>query len=346
MYSAICFLLEMCLPWVPAMLLISLILDPVIYYIPAAGISVPPVWFFGGCFFFTVFWVTGQFANPYFQPLFWQIFYYLVPVLVIGFLFFLQYHFQAALMLILFFIVLKTGIFLWTRRSFAPFPLSGKKLRQYRFTFRRLSLLAFCLTFLGPSVLVMTVYGLKSPSLQAQTRPSNSETNAFEQLVNENMDTLKQLEPQTWPQLSPQQRLDLSQTLANIETSYLGIPSLSVVSSKLEDSILGRYRNETILIDLSYLQEASPAELVDVVCHECRHAYQESVVNMLDWSDETVQTHAFYREARQWKEDFAYYVSGDTPAYYEQSVEQDARKYAAQAVLAYDRYIDLLSAGQ
>ena len=81
--------------------------------------------------------------------------------------------------------------------------------------------------------------------------------------------------------------------------------------------------------------------MLDTICHECRHAYQHYVVDMLDWSQDSVNSHYYYRSAQQWKLELNDYRDGQLnyDTYYQQSIEADARAYAERSVYVYMEFL-------
>ena len=146
-----------------------------------------------------------------------------------------------------------------------------------------------------------------------------------------------------WLQYSLQQRLNFLQRVVNTESAEMGIEPPRVMCTGLgcdEDSrTLGHYdeRTREIVVDISHLETGTCRDLLKTILHECRHAYQVSVVAMLDWTDETVLTHQFFEEARRWKACFddPDYPDAVFDAYYVREVEVDARAYAEECVEMY-----------
>lgn len=85
-----------------------------------------------------------------------------------------------------------------------------------------------------------------------------------------------------------------------------------------------------------------PAEYLNTLLHECRHAYQHDCVDSLDWNDPAVQTGIYYAQARKWRFEHANYISlsEGQDAYFSQTIESDARRYADEGVYVYQQYID------
>lgn len=148
-----------------------------------------------------------------------------------------------------------------------------------------------------------------------------------------------------WQTLGVQEKLDVLQKVIDSETLYMGIAPQRVAMRDLSDGqtgiVSGKYMagGNTLYIDDVHILEGDARECLDTMLHECRHAYQHSVVDLFDFSESTVATHLFFAQARQWRQEFAQNVASDPYAaysvYYEQSIETDARAYAAERAAQY-----------
>jgi hypothetical protein len=153
------------------------------------------------------------------------------------------------------------------------------------------------------------------------------------------LEELRKLEEDTWETLDRAERLDLLQTVANIEDTYLGLPhELSVTAGDLPESIAGQYddRTHSITLDDDYLMNRLAHEVLDTVCHEAYHAYQHRLCDAYDSLDSDFKGLLLFYRTEKYTVDFEHYYSGDDfDAYYSQQVEIDARNYAADAVEDY-----------
>lgn len=178
-------------------------------------------------------------------------------------------------------------------------------------------------------------FHLFQPSVEASTSlESNPHT------IANHMDTLLCLQEDLWQELSLPQRLDVLQTVANIEARYLGLPyPLSVGAANLEEGTLGSYKDQTgeILVSLDSLGYDPAAVLLNTVCHEAYHSYQHCLVSVLNSVPEEEQKLRLFRDARDYAEEFGAYQTAEDGflAYYDQECESDARDYAEDAVWDY-----------
>ena len=165
-----------------------------------------------------------------------------------------------------------------------------------------------------------------------------------EQTINNNIDSVLMLQEELWVDLSVPERLNILQTVANIERRYLGIPhELNVGVANLGEYTLGCYddRKHQIIVSLDSLINDPAEEVLNTVCHESYHAYQHCIVSVLENADEESKNLRLFRDARNYAEEFCDYKSGGNGFfdYYYQECEMDAREYAEEAVFDYYKRI-------
>lgn len=141
---------------------------------------------------------------------------------------------------------------------------------------------------------------------------------------------------ESWVSLSRGSRLGLLRKVAEREAAVLHLPAVPTVSpGDLPDVMLGNCRGYEITLNEELIEDDDSGwRLVNTTAHECRHAYQHAAVNgeLGDGaacpSNQTVEA---------WRLEFADYQCADGAngfeRYQEQEVEQDARRYARDAVL-------------
>ena len=72
-------------------------------------------------------------------------------------------------------------------------------------------------------------------------------------------------------------RIDVLQTVADIEAAYWGLPhKLTVITSRTAEHILGHYidQTHTITIDTNHLQQGNSSDILETLTHEAYHAYE------------------------------------------------------------------------
>lgn len=177
---------------------------------------------------------------------------------------------------------------------------------------------ACCLSVLLLALGASAVFGIAffSPSTAADDPPEHEEVT-----LEENIDVVSRLDEDTWVQLSSREKLDVLQTVANIEARYFGLPhALNVISGNLEHNILACYNDQMhlITIDLHHLEYDSARSVLKSLCHEARHAYQHRLCDVYDGAAETQKTLLLFRSVQCFRQEFSNYVEGsdDPTGYY------------------------------
>jgi len=219
-------------------------------------------------------------------------------------------------------------------------PIS-KYLRRKRVIRRRFFLIYLVIRkiFAGGAFLVLAIIFTKiyfgGGLLSSQVKPAEIYGEAY--TIAANRDTLDKLEDSVWNSLSTQEKLDVMQTVANIEGNYLGFNSkVEVRASKLDENVLGYYDNASsrIIIDIDSLQNDSSRDLVITVCHECFHKAEYMLVEVYENADEAYRDAYLLYEASIYAKEFRNYNNGEDNLedYASQLVEISARTYAEKAV--------------
>lgn len=186
--------------------------------------------------------------------------------------------------------------------------------------------LAVVLCFLGALVTVVGngLFGI--PVLTADTvEPAAAPTAE----VDENR--LVCLNEDLWARLDEQERLDVLGVVALNESVYLGTPDMPPIQGAyLGGYTVGQYdwNKGTITIDLQLLGQASAADCLDTVLHEMYHHYQRCLVDCYATMETEYRTLRAFRQVPEYMEELQHYES-DGMDYYDQSLEEDARDYAA-----------------
>lgn len=171
-----------------------------------------------------------------------------------------------------------------------------------------------------------------------------------EDTISGHIEELTQLQAEVWAELPMSERLDLLQTVANIERTYLGVPhELRLGAAELEEGVMGRYNSVTnqIVLSLEHLAEDDAGDILDTVLHECYHAYQHSLVELYGQSPERYRDLQLFSAAQDYAEEMRDYQDGeDFSAYYSQRMERDARVYAEAGVTDYGERIAAYLAGE
>lgn len=238
------------------------------------------------------------------------------------------------------------SMFLMTRK-FKNRKNKGKviKRRLHRCCVASQSIVAIALLVVMGTIGTQGIFGdnILNSSISATTNNQNAP-----QTIGNNIDTILLLQEEEWVNLTTQEKLDTLQTVANIESHYLGLPNeLNVGAANLGEYTLACYndRTHTISIDLNHLENDSVYDVLDSCCHEAYHSYQHRLVDAYNAADENSKGLRIYRPAAQYEQEFNNYVDGDYDfcSYYYQDCEEDARDYAEDAVCDYyDRIFEYL----
>lgn len=158
--------------------------------------------------------------------------------------------------------------------------------------------------------------------------------------IADNIDTVLLLQEDLWCRLTINKKLNVLQTIANIEANYLGLPhELNVCVEDLEEPKLGCYKENThmICLDLNHVQYDSAASVLDSLVHEAFHGYTECLIAAYESTDDEFKNLKIYDKTITYAEEYSNYTSGmdDIIGYYSQTCETDAREYAESAVKDY-----------
>lgn len=217
--------------------------------------------------------------------------------------------------------------------------------RLYKCMYAYLSVIAVGMGILLFSLACPLVIG--NSLFQSSVEPTNADTSR-EQTIANNMDMLLFLQEEKWTSLNVEQKLDVMQTVANIESYYLGLPNeLNVSAVNHESGILGSYADgtHTIYISLEHLEKDSAHDILNTCLHEAYHSFSHRLVDAYNSTDEDLKNLRIYKKAVSYLKEFNNYISGTQNfyAYHEQLCETDARKYAKDAVEDYyNRIYDYL----
>ena len=281
---------------------------------------------------------------------------------IVLFIYFMQYQFAIALLVVIFSVSLawistcgRRQLMYSYRRGHIPQILmddiiasSKEKRRPYTLfsvAIRRFMMIVPAVLLIVPSVVMIYNHGMDGIKHTGKNHAIIADSQE-KQLIT-NLSTLQLLEDSSWELLSDQdqENVDVLQVIADIETHYMEIVPVKAVNCHLENRTIGVYDHSQrqAQIDLGKHIGYESLEYVNTILHECRHAYQHDCVDSLDWSDTEVQTGIYFSEVRNWRYEHANYVSAseDRDVYYNQWIEKDARHYAEEGVYVYQQYIYL-----
>lgn len=311
-------------------------------YIPHLELNISKWWFLIISQIFIIFFFIFEPSKKYYPSHLMKLAGKLLPGEIVILVVFSQYHFAISATIITICVFLPLVLYLLLRIFVEKDLKRNKTIKKKCKKISVGTTIAFCVSLLLPTTisgayLLITDKPLVQPTVDAVSIVENSD-----QLINMNIDKIRMLQEDKWPTLNTEQKIDILQTVINVETSYLGINPLKISSRKLEEYTLGNYDvvTNSINIDYDYLSTSTANECLKTVCHETRHAYQDSVIENFDWDNKKSRTGLLYNEVVEWKasmardeDDLSY------NEYYYSSIEIDARSYAIKRVETYEHCI-------
>lgn len=192
------------------------------------------------------------------------------------------------------------------------------RLRLYRCFMRTSSVFAVGMLVI---MLPMFLHGAFGTALFKSNVHATAENMKQEQTISNNIETILKLQESEWIKLSTQEKLDVIQTVANIEAHYLGLSNeLNVGVANLPEYTLAAYSDptHTVYINLTHLENDRAQYVLDSCCHEAYHAYQHRLVDAYNSAPESTKSLRVYKKAALYVDEFNNYVDGyeDFCSYY------------------------------
>lgn len=285
----------------------------------------------------------------------------LFPAAICMLLFFAQYHFVAALSIV---VSLAVGALLialfrhklptllakrpyWEQLIKADMAYSKSIGRtfdtQLAVVLRRGIVVGFVTLMIVPTAYTWFKYGLNPIEYRASQALSHEEfendSGFFENFIEEN-----------WLTLTTEEKIDALQEISYLEAERLNIDDVYVHAEDIGDARISYHIRNTrdIFIDLTREVHQDPMECIHTILHECRHVYQNDCINSMNWASPQVQSGIYYEAVREWRYNLENYHSAadgnNYELYYWQAVEKDAREYADSAIGLYEsivlQYVD------
>ena len=174
-------------------------------------------------------------------------------------------------------------------------------------------------------------------SQKSSTLPENT--------IESNIETLALLQDDTWSSLSMTDRIDVLQTIADIEAAYWGLPhKLTVITSHTSENVLGHYidHTHTITIGTDLLQHGSSRDILETLTHEAYHAYEYRLADVYEDVPDDLKNLRLLNRAKVYSEELNNYTNSedDLIGYLFQIVEFDSEAYSMAAV---ERYYDAIN---
>lgn len=213
-----------------------------------------------------------------------------------------------------------------------------------RIVIKRVTAIAAAILLAAP---VIRILSLPKPDGAIERAETHMAVGVSGNRILDNIEFLNCFRDKNWYKLSSQKKLDAMQVIADIETAYLGIKPVSVISGELDsEKTAAQYEdwNRTIRVAVSTLEKDVDVDyLVEVVCHECRHAYQNHVIDN-GWDSVPERVREDPETVLKWQNNLANYIDidEDYQGYHMQPIEVDAYDYAWRESEVYYQYMDAL----
>lgn len=218
-----------------------------------------------------------------------------------------------------------------------------KRIRQKRMS--RCVYASTCILTACMSALMISIgwYRFFGTSLMAASVPPTATEERI--TMSDYQNTILKLQPEIWAQQTTKQRLDILQTICNIEVSYLGLPSPVTVEADLLPEILaGAYVDEIrlIRIDLNHLEQDPVDCVLQTLLHEVHHSYEYRLADVYQSSSSEAQQLLLFRAASQYAYESKHYIDVDDDyyGYSAQRLELDSDRYAEARSEEYYQQID------
>ena len=162
--------------------------------------------------------------------------------------------------------------------------------------------------------------------------------------IENSADKLEVFQEYNWSAATEIEKIQGLQTMADIETTNLGLPdSLTVDVQSLKKTALACYHHKThtIHFNSAYFNDTTNLTALNAVLHECYHAQQYSMIDTYDTLTEEQKKLSAFKYLEQYKTELANYEDGeeDYSLYRNQQIESDAFAYAKQAMIPYKNHL-------
>ncbi len=180
--------------------------------------------------------------------------------------------------------------------------------------------------------------------IRSGVRPSYI-SDGGEQTMDNNRDAIMLMEQSVWKRLSDSEKLDVLQSVANIESSYLGIPhGLTVCAKDGRKDELGSYDDSMHQINIApeTLRTADSETACNVIAHESWHCFQHRMLDVYNNTSNELKNLILFEGAADIEAEFMDYVDGNENywAYRSQLCEVQARDYAESRTAMYFEFIE------
>ena len=179
--------------------------------------------------------------------------------------------------------------------------------------------------------------GLVSSSVDAEGIHQDIED---EDTMEANMNTVLKLQPSVWDDLNTPERIDVLQTVCNVETHYLGLcDPVTVQGDNLSSYTLGAYSDaqRLIRINLDHIENDPVEEVLSTLLHEIHHGYEHRLAEVFDNISPEYRNLRLFKDATHYSQEVDDYINPreDYFGYMTQRLETDSEKYAELGVEEY-----------
>ena len=159
-----------------------------------------------------------------------------------------------------------------------------------------------------------------------------------------NKDTILKLQPAVWEDLNTHERIDVLQTVCNVETHYLGLNyPVTVQGDNLSPYTLGAYSDaqRLIRINLDHIENDPVEDVLSTILHEIHHSYEHRLADVFDNISPEYRNLRLFKDATHYSQEVDDYINprDDYYGYMTQRLEMDSETYAELGVHEYYAHI-------
>lgn len=185
--------------------------------------------------------------------------------------------------------------------------------------------------------------GLVTSSVEAEALHQDIKD---EDTMEANMSTVLKLQPAVWEDLNTRERIDVLQTVCNVETHYLGLNDpVTVQGDNLSPYTLGAYSDaqKLIRINLDHIENDPVEEVLSTLLHEIHHSYEHRLADVFDNISPEYRELRLFKDATHYSQEVDDYINPreDYYGYMTQRLEMDSEKYAEFGVQEYYARIEM-----
>lgn len=179
--------------------------------------------------------------------------------------------------------------------------------------------------------------GLVTSSVEAEGIQQDVED---EDTMEANMDAVLKLQPVVWEDLNTYERIDVLQTVCNVETHYLGLSDpVTVQGDNLSPYTLGAYSDaqRLIRINLDHIENDPVEDVLSTILHEIHHSYEYRLADGFDNISPEYRNLRLFKDSTHYTQEVDDYINprDDYYGYMTQRLEMDSETYAELGVQEY-----------